>query len=235
MPIPVRVSALLALILAFSLMLTAALGYAKFQKALAGVTLARQQVTVRGLADSIETGLNLGLLLSEVQNLRPLVEQAARSHPDLLLAEVVDSAGRQVFQYQSSDTAIHRSWANQLVPATGWTHFGPRTIGLAEPLNNSFGQRVGVVVLEFARTGFDSTLADISKFTIDLLLTVAGGGALLCGALGLILHRPLDRTLKRMEDEMNASASGDQAISPRSITASVAQDIRAIREKLHYE
>lgn len=235
MPIPVRVSALLALILAFSLTLTAALAYAKFQKALAGVTLARQQVTVRGLADSIETGLNLGLALSEVQNVRPLVERAARAHSDLLLAEVLDPAGRQIFLYRGSEAAIERSWAGQPVPATGWKRFGPQTIGLAEPLDNSFGQRAGVVVLEFARTGFDATLADISKFTLDLLLVVAGGGAMLCGGLGLILHRPLDRALKRMEGELHSSASADGSASPCTVTACVAQDIRAIRENLRHE
>jgi hypothetical protein len=242
MAIPIRVSALLGLILAFALILTAALGYAKFQKALAGVILARQQVTTHSLADSIETGLNLGLSLAEIQNFKTLVERAAHEHPDLLLAEVVDSTGRQVFLYQSGETAPQRSWTGQPVPAAGWSRFGPHTIAIAETLDNSFGQRVGVLVLEFSRTAFDTTLADISHFTINLLLAVTGVGISLCALLGALLHRPLERSLERVERELDGATAAASSNIPssgvvhvRAIATSVENDIRAISERLHHD
>lgn len=227
MPIPVRVSGLVSLILLFSLSLTAALGYAKFQKALAEVIQARHQVTLHSLADGIETGINLGLPPGEVQNLRPQVERAAHDHADLLLVEVLDPAGKRIFFYQQSETPLERSWTGQKVAATGWKRFGPQTIGMAEPLENTFGQRVGIIVLEFARTGFDASLAEISKFTLDLLLAVCGCGAVLCAVLGLMLHRPLDRLLERMERELETSVAEAGALPLRVAAARLETTIPA--------
>jgi hypothetical protein len=241
MSLSFKVSALLSLILAFSLALSAALGYAKFEKALSGVIFSRQHVTTRSLADDIETGLNLGLTLAEIQNFRPLVERAAREHPDLLLAEVVDAGGHQVFMHGESSVQAIRTWSAQVVPASGWKKFGDHTIAHAEPLFNSFGQRVGIVIVEFSRSGFDRTLAGIFRFTLTIFLSVTAGGGVLCLITGQLLHGPLNRALEQVESQLYLSAESTPedpsagATHIAALTATVKHDIRAISEKFRNE
>lgn len=257
MSLSIKVSVLLSLILFFSLSLSAALGYVKFEKALSGVIFSRQHVTIRSLADNIETGLNLGLTLAEIQNFRPLVERAAHEHPDLLLAEVVDIAGHQIFMLGDTSILPTRTWDARGVPASGWRKIGSSTIALAEPLFNSFGQRVGIIIIEFSRSGMDRTLTGISDFTRKIFLSVTAGGAVLCLIISQLLRGPLNRAIEKVEaqlynaqastaqapsaDASPADASGqtstessvDCAVRVRSLTSDVENDIRTISEKFH--
>ena len=215
-----RVSAMLILVLSFSLGLTAIFSYVKFEKALAGVVTSRYNTALRIIADSIESGLGIGLSLGEIQNDRLLIDRAFVQHPDLLAAELLDGAGRRVFARTRAGRTIQPEWRAAAQPRQAWTGISAEAISMGLPVSNSFGQQSGMLVLDFSRQGYDEPLHDIAAFIAEACLAIGVAGAVLSLFLGQVLIRPFNVSLDALEREV--AGRGHAAGAP------IEAEIRAI-------
>lgn len=233
MSMSLRVSSMLVMVLTIALGLTALLSYVKFEKALSAVVLTRHQVTVRGLVDGVDTGLNLGLTLPEIQNYRQLVERAASDHADLLVAEVVDHTGRIVFSHAQADLRTGtRGWRGEVDLTPGWTRITPNSIALAEPLVNPFGQRVGVLVVEFSRRALDQALRDGLASIAKTFGLVLAGGAVVSVLLGMAVVRPFNASLDQIEGQLARTGQSDGSLPIQEAIEPVKKEIELIRARL---
>lgn len=225
---------MLILVLAFSLGLTAVLSFVKFDKALTDVMLSRREATVRNLVDNIETGLNLGLSLAEIQNYRRLVERAIQEHGDLLVAEVQDTNGRRVFSHAQSGTRIFVRPGTEVPQGrASWTSINDQSVVLGQQLVNPFGRPVGILVVEFSRHSHDQALKDIRNFMIETWGAIIAVGAVLSLLVAQVLVRPFRRSLESIEHVVGmvgtaAAEDSGSAAGIETVTTLVASEIRSI-------
>lgn len=227
-----RLSSMLILVLTVSLGLTAVLSYVKFEKALVGVVVSRHNNTARAVADTIETGLTLGLNLEEVQNYQTFINQVLHQHSDLLAAAVFDMSGRPVFSQVREGVPPTVRWRADSIPTEPWNRIGPNTITLGQPITNAFGRASGILVLDFSRESYDRPLNDIAPFMGKAGLVIELIGAALAVLLGFVLIRPFNRSLDAIEKEVGGADTGSSTDGVDGWTAPIEEEIRSITRSL---
>jgi hypothetical protein len=223
-----RLSAMLIFVLTVSLALAGTLSYVKFEKALVQVVVSRHNTTLRAVADTIETGLTLGLNLEEIQNYRHLIDQVLHQHSDLLAAQVLDTAGHPVFSQTRPEVPATLPWHSATIPTEAWNRIGAATITLGQPVTNSFGRVSGTLVLDFSRDSYDRPLNDIAPFMGEAALVVEAIGAALAVLLGLVLIRPFNRSLDAIETQVAGGLTAGDGTQADRLTAPIEDEILSI-------
>ena len=227
-----RLSLMMILVLTVSLGLTGVLSYIKFEKALVMVVVSRHNNTVRTVADTIETGLTLGLNLEEIQNYRNLIDQVLHQHSDLLAASLFDTGGRAVFSQVRQGVSPDLRWHADTVPDRAWSRIGAETITLGQPVTNAYGRIEGLLVLDFSRESYDRPMNDIAPFMITATLVIEAIGALLAVLLGLVLIRPFNRALDAIEATVADGHFAGDARGGNGLVAPIEAEIRSITRTL---
>ncbi|MEI8397427.1 MAG: hypothetical protein WCF85_22130, partial [Rhodospirillaceae bacterium] len=199
-----------------------------YEKALVQVVVSRHNDTLVTVANTIETGLTLGLNLGEIQNYQNLIDQVLNQHSDLLAAEVLDTAGHGVFSRVRQGVPESLQWHGATVPTTPWNRIGPDTITLGRPVTNAFARPVGTLILDFSRESYDRPLNDIAPFMIKVALVIELIGTILAVLLGFLLIRPFNRSLDAVEKEVIGDHHAAGSISANRLTAPIEEEIRSI-------
>lgn len=159
-----RVSAVVTLIIVLALGGAVALTLANFSRALEQTVQSRFQFLGLEVRDSIETGLNLGLALSELTNVQDIIDDRAARDDDVVRIEVVDASGEILFAsgMRGDDAAD--------VPAAGHGRVGA-------PLKNSFGRTVGSVELVYTTGSYRGAVdrVGVALLRAAAILAVAAG------------------------------------------------------------
>lgn len=197
-----------------SLVLSATLNLLKFEKVVRAKEQARFEFLTSDLASAIQDGMRIGLPLSSLRSIQPLIDR--RRTIDRLIESIVvfDENGHRLYSTDrttAADQPVPDVWrrAAQASVAEGTD----KPVRVAEPvivmpLTNLFDQQVGGVALGYSENGIERTMESIQVILGQAILeaSVPSALALLLG-VAVVMHR----TRKRLEISTSAvmAAIGD--------------------------
>jgi hypothetical protein len=198
-----RVVATTAAICLFAVALTASLNFYKFQSTLEELLRSRFAFLLRDMRNTLETGIDLGLPLRNLDNVQELIRIQAARDPDILSIEIFDAQGTVLF---STDTSflgdlVAASWLDHWHRATSeiWGLREADANTLAITLEDNLGQVAGAIALRSSRR-----LENEILYRMGLRLATASAAVILlataAGALvGFLILGPTRRRLLAME------------------------------------
>jgi sensor histidine kinase regulating citrate/malate metabolism len=213
MPLPVRVAAILVVILAATVGLTTVLAANKFKQGLGEILDARYRLIVNDVVATIDTSLDLGVDIADMQSLQALLDRTIEADPALLYVEVLDSEGIVLLSSDSSNVGLPapHSWlsATRNAREGAWLRSEGDAVVLGQPVVASFGAVVGTVALGYSRAFSEHRVDEVTQIFARI-----GGGAVIVFALALIpivmvLLRPERRALAEAETRIAAAARGE--------------------------
>ncbi|HEX2525900.1 MAG TPA: hypothetical protein VHL31_06290 [Geminicoccus sp.] len=211
-----RVTITAFVIVLASLVLSATLNLLKFEKVVREKEQARFEFLASDLASAIQDGMRIGLPLSALRSIQPLIDR--RRTIDRLIEWIVvfDENGRPLYSTDRTTTAeqpVPASWlqaANER--ATDDRH--PVRVDepvIVMPLTNLFDQPVGGIALGYSENGIQYTMEAIQVILGQAILeaSVPSAFLLLLGA-ALVMHRTRRRLAAGTASVM--AAIGDAGI-----------------------
>ena len=192
-----RIAAVLAVILSIGLGITGLLSVQMFGRTLGEFLSTRFEFVVRDVKQRIETQMDLGLELSDIENIPEIMGTYLRDDPQIYTIEVFDQIGTVLY---STDTSfegdlVTEEWI-QAWRETGddgvWTQFQRDAGVVGVTLRNSFDQDVGSLALRYSRDFLDESVSEHGS-RLFLIGTVNVAVITLLALLGsiAILRRPL--------------------------------------------
>ena len=195
--VPARVATLLAVILTIGLGITGVLSVQTFNRTLAEFLSTRFEFVVTDLRQRIETQMDLGLALSNIENIPSMMQTYLEDDPQIFTIEVFDRSGTVLYSTDTSfegDLVVENwleAWKNSGRGGI-WSLFERDAGVVGAVLRDNFDQEIGSIALRYSRDFLDDTVdlhgnrllffatANIAVITLMALL----------GAL-FILRRPL--------------------------------------------
>jgi hypothetical protein len=225
LPVSVRLSLAVSLVLLLSVAVTAALNVLKFDQVMEGLENSRYGFLTRDITTAFEANLGLGLPLEQIENATAILERQAALDPAITRIEVFGSDGQVLY----STVGSSRGWVAEHLEATGGSGPAPGENLTSRPIVNDFGQPVGTVVLYRS-----SRLAEARDAEIRETLLQAVTAAMLAGVLIVILGasrllRDVRRRLREAAAALHAAMRGGSPASSRE-TALAAAAAEALAE-----
>lgn len=159
-----------------------ALTLANFNRALSDTVESRFEFLAFSIRDDIETGLNLGLGLSELTNVQDIIDDRLARDASVIRIAVETTEGETLFETSHADAAGRAATADSVEAG----------------LENTFGQTVGRVRVVYATGSYQATVRRVgealARNSALLTLFVGGVAALGCG----LLLRAIPRSLARI-------------------------------------
>jgi hypothetical protein len=191
--------------------------------------LARDEndVILRETEQIIERNLQLGLPLSELQQVDPLIERVLASSPDIAAVDVFSPQGVTLFSTDRGAVGepVPAAWLTAMETSRregGWRAEESDTVTLGRPLINDFGQVEGWLSLIVSRDALTAPLSRVPGFVLETLPFALLGG-LLAALAGAALLPRADRRLATVTAalaERKATAGGADALG-RTVDAAV--------------
>ncbi len=184
-----------------SLVLSATLNLLKFEKVVRQKEQARFEFLANDIASAIQDGMRIGLPLSALRSIQPLIDR--RRTIDALIDWVVvfDENGRRLYatdRTTAPDMPVPDAWRDALHDSSA---AAPAAVRLDEPvivvpLSNLFDQQVGGLALGYSEDGIERTMVAIRVILGQAILeaSVPAAIALILG-VALVMHR----TRRRMQ------------------------------------
>jgi hypothetical protein len=225
LPMPLRFSVVIALVLALAAAITAMLNVLKFEQVLHGFEESRYGFVARDIQGALEQNLNLGLPLDQIDNAQELIERQLELDPDLTGIVIFDPAGTILYQASRlSDGAQTLLEAR----ASGVTdeHF------VSSPIANDFRQVVGGVIVRYSgTTGAQHQERVLSAMAVATIsAAIAGGVVLWLGASWLLapLRRRLAETTALLQQAREGSRQAQGASPFESLAGQALRDLRQV-------
>lgn len=209
-PLSLRLTAAMVLLIGATLLLTSELNFAKFRRTLDGLADSRFAFVLDELVHAIDANIALGVPLNALANVQQLLDQQQARDTAVLSIDVADRHGRLLY---SSDHArvgqtLSPDWGVRPDAAARPRLAEPGAVSLARPLTNAFNATVGLVVLRYATA---QTLAT-EQAVLHRLLVQAGIAAGVFSLLALIgfhwLLRGFRDSVRRMTGGVRAVLAG---------------------------
>lgn len=185
---------LISITLAFALSVT--FNYFKFRQTLTVLVAERIDFMASDLASSVQLGLDLGLELQAIENVRGQLDRAALLDPGIRAIWVIDGQGGVVFGAADGDVALP-----DLDGLTAnWSELEGEALTVLSPLRNNFGLVVGAVVMRYniERTEAQASdmLQDLARSALIILPLILLPAVLLV----YLVYRRTGQRLKRLYD-----------------------------------
>lgn len=185
LPLPRRGRLALALIFAISLILAVGLAlavyldYANFKRAHAQLVTSRMLVPAQDLRHLIETGMDVGLSLTQLTALPQRMREMVNSESDLLAIMIYDLSGQAVFHAAQADVAVSermpQAGARHAGAEDAWSVLEPDRYLLNMRFENSFKQPAGTLVLAYDRAHIDEPVVAMRIALVkNVFLTLFG-------------------------------------------------------------
>ena len=203
-----RVALAVVAILAAGVAMTAVLSVHKFERTFTDFLASRFTFVVNDARQRIETQMDLGLPLSDLQGVSPMLQQYLQDDEQILSIEIFDEAGTVLFSTDPSFVGdlVSEEWmiAWRSVQGRGvWSELERDAGVVGMPLRNSLDQNVGSFALRYTREILDAgSEAQASRMLIVGAVVVLGMTPLcILGAMALI-RRPR-RELGALSDNLD--------------------------------
>ena len=176
---------------------------------------ARFEFVARDIKQHIETQLDLGLELTNIQNIPGIMATYLRDDPQIYTIEVFDEAGTVLY---STDTSfegdlVAEEWIQAWREADEdgvWTLLQRDAGVIGVVLRNSLDQNLGSLALRYSRDFLDESVSEHeSRLLLTGMLNLAVIALLALLGSAVIFHRPL-RDLKRLHEAIDGIVKRDK-------------------------
>jgi hypothetical protein len=188
-------------ILCTALLLSSFLSLAAFEKIYAAALISTSEVAAKSLQQKIETALRFGKPLGRFTGMDRLLVDGLEFSPEITGAGVTDRDGWILYHTDPARVGQRLPCPPFLDAsfAAGATRRSGEVYITTMPLRRRAHDPVGVLHITFTRSPLQGRLKDMALQTLDDLVPLLSGAALLLTALLLFgLTRPLNRRLLRL-------------------------------------
>lgn len=215
----------------FAVGMSAFLNYFKYKSTISNTVKARVLLVGRGIENSVQAALQIGMQFGELTQLPQLLEREKSADRLIRTIDVLDPNGTVLY---SSDRARvgTRAPENWMIAAgrtkgTEWSTEGADSYVAGISVKNSFDLVVGYLAMRYSR---EDVQRATSSAGADILIAALGtfGGILVIAPLALILViRRFERDLRALEVAAGHIEEKDQPRSEGSTFDSAIETLRA--------
>ena len=214
-PLVMKIIVAIIVLIALGLGLISYLGYARFVKLYRQIEDSRFSVVLVELKSGIELNMTLGLPLAELPDLGRQVAESGRSVSgirDLLVVSpdgrILVSATGSIPAGSSGSAAVPVAWLSGAATDSDGTvrRFSDGDLsGLTTLLYDSFGRKIGAVVLTYQQAEADVVIRTAFNRLARLFVLVFVGFAGLAAVAVWVCFRPVGRSFVRMAELLGES------------------------------
>ena len=195
---------LVALVVSFfAVGMSAFLNYFKYKSTISGIVKSRVLLVGRGVEDSIQASLMVGIQFNEIGTLGEMLRREQLSDPLLRGIDVFDSNGQVIY---SSDRArvgqkVPDAWirAAERSKTSEWSAEAAQDYIAGISVKNSFDLTVGFLALRYARSEVDRAAAKAGAEILAASLTAFAGVAVFAPLALIVVIRRFERDLRSLE------------------------------------
>ena len=207
-----RITLALVVILAAGVAMTTVLSAHMFERTLSDFLTSRFEFELSDIRQRIETQMDLGIALAELQNIPAELEEYLHAEEQILSIEVFDETGIVLFSTDPSFVGdlVTEEWVAAWRAGRGqevWSDLerDARVVGV--PLRDNLGRDVGSLALRYSRDFFDDnvTAQTTRLLFIGALVVLAMTPLSILGAM--VLLRGLRGELRDLREAMDDVAS----------------------------
>lgn len=215
----IRISLVLTVILAVGVAVTTLLSVYKFENALATLQNSRMTFIVSDARNQIQTRMDLGLSLADLEGMDALLQRYVAKDPRILSIEVFNTQGTVLFTTDSSQIGdlVTEDWVLSWEASVNegiwqWLDRDASVVGV--PLRNNLGQDVGSLALRSSREFLDASVASETRRMLIIGLLVVVAVAPLCTVGATYLLRGPIRDLRDMADSLDQLVENHLEVTP---------------------
>src|SRR5262245_38715811 len=226
---------LVALVVSFfAVGMAAFLNYFKYKSTINNIVKSRVLVVGRGIENSVQASLQLGMQFSELAQLSQLLQREKSSDRLVRGIDVFDSSGQVIYSTDRGRVGqkVPASWTNaaQRSRSTEWTSDESEEFVAGISLKNAFDLTVGYLALRYSREEVERAAATAGS---EILLAAIGAFiriAVLAPLPLIFVIRRFERDLRTLESA--ASHLEDRAQPPPSTGSAFDTAIGHLRASL---
>ncbi|MCX7171641.1 MAG: hypothetical protein NTY41_15530 [Proteobacteria bacterium] len=184
--------AVAVLVCLFAIGMAALLNYFKYRSTADRLITARLIVIGKGIENSIQASLALGLSFNELTTLPSLIERERQADPLIREIKVFDPKGRPIYgtNAQGMTEVAHASWlaAAKRAGDFNWSVIDGDNSAVGISIKNNFGLIVGYLALNYSRTSIDRDAHAVAQeLALPALGIFAAAAALTALMLNLVM------------------------------------------------
>ncbi len=160
-----RIAITLAIVLVMGVTMTGILSIHKFERTLVNLLTSRFLFVANDIRQQIETQMDLGLPLVDLQGVREVLDEYLGLDQQILSIEIFDETGNVLFSTDTSFVGdlVSENWlllwrANRSKEMWSTLEVDAGVVGV--PLLNNLSQNVGSLALRYSRTFLDQSVND---------------------------------------------------------------------------
>jgi hypothetical protein len=203
------------LVCLFAVGTAALLNYFKYRSTADRLITARLIVIGKGIENSIQASLALGLSFNELAMLPSLIERERKADPLILEIKVFEPDGKPLYgtNPQGMTQAAPASWlaAARRVGDASWSVVEGDNSAVGISIKNNFGLIVGYLALNYSRTSIDRDAHIVAKELALASLAVFAAAAVLAALALNLAMRGLERDMRVVEAALQHSGSATPA------------------------
>lgn len=194
MPLSLRFALIMGLALTATLGLALMLALAKFNTTLQTITDDRRQTVSARLASEIESGLDIGLTLTEFSGLRGNIQRLMARDGELIGVALVDASGEIMMAVGKGFSIGNRIDLPPEHPPVWMSRADQQTIA-GRLVYTAYGQLRAGILLRFTDAGTDSTADDLPRSLWLIALFCVLIVSVMLIAVGRYAFQPLEAVL----------------------------------------
>ncbi len=198
-----RMIAVAVLVCLFAVGMAAMLNYFKYRSTADRLITARLIVIGKGVENSIQASLSLGLSFKELDTLPALMERARTADPLIREIKVFDPKGQPLYgtNPQGMTQTAPASWlaAARRAGDASWSVIEDDNSAVGISIKNNFGLIVGYLALNYSRTTIDSDAHAVGRGLALAALAIFAAAAALAALVLNFTMRPLERHMSAVE------------------------------------
>ena len=210
-----RMIAVAVLVCLFAVGMAALLNYFKYRSTADRLISARLIVIGKGIENSIQASLALGLSFNELAMLPSLIERELKADPLLREIKVFDPKGQPLYgtNPQGMKQAAPASWlaAARRAGNANWSIIEDDNSAVGLSIKNNFGLIVGYLALNYSRITIDRDAHAVGKELALAALAILAAAAALAALVLNFTMRPLERDMSVVEAALQHSGSAAPA------------------------
>lgn len=203
----------MVVVIVVAMAMATGLNLLRFEETYKRIIAQRLEVTAREVAQSVTTGLDLGLHVENQGNLPALIAKVETSQPDLVVA-IHDCKGGVVI----GDTArADHPWKAFLGDAQ-WSVFDPSRVGFGVMVRDNLGKCAAGVAVEMPSGAFERVVRTVSSWFWSVAGLATLAACLMAVGSAMFFNRR-SRAINLLERDLSTVVAGeppesDQDLSP---------------------
>jgi len=199
------------LVCLFAVGMAALLNYFKYRSTADRLITARLIVIGKGIENSIQASLALGLTFNELTMLPSLIERERKADPLILKIEVFDPKGQPIYGTNAQDMgkAVPANWlaAARRAGNANWSVIDDDNSAVGIAIKNNFGLIVGYLALNYSRTTIDRDAHAVGKDLALVALPIFVAASALAALVLNLAMRGLERDMNIVEAALENAGS----------------------------